>query len=232
LYSFDPLSLSFTLIANLGSVCPESSTFSMSVDRNARAWILMQSGNLYQVDINNPSSCTNSGWVSGTNGWNLFGMGFVSNSLFDPCDNLYMHSWSGLGGFGEGVNAGTLGKMSPTTLAVTTQGSLNYDGGELSGNVAGQLFAFAGSNPAKLVQYDKDTAAAVATTPMNGLDLTNAFAFATWQGKFYFFTESSTPSLSKVTRYDPTTMALDEVVPSAPMRVVGAGVSTCAPPPQ
>ncbi len=235
LYSFDPPAKQFTSIANLGSICPTTSTFSMSVDRNGLAWIMMQNGKLYTVDINNPTSCNDSGWVTNQNGWTytLFGLGFASNSAVDQCDYLYTHSWNGQGGFTEGPGSGKLGRID-TTMApppVQVQGTINYNGGELTGLSDGRLFAFAGTNPAKLVEYNKADATVVATTPLNGLNLGNAFAFAHYDGDFYFFT--ATAGNSKVSKLDYTgDQSLDNNYANAPIRIVGAGVSTCAPIPQ
>jgi hypothetical protein len=66
------------------------------------------------------------------------------------------------------------------------------------------------------------------------VDPTNAFAFSFFAGDFYFFTEAN-GIVSKVTHldYDDSDndgmQELTTVVPMAPIRIVGAGVSTCAP---
>ena len=59
-----------------------------------------------------------------------------------------------------------------------------------------------------------------------------AWAFAHWGGRFYIFTTHSTlfgGESSKVLRLDPTTGKVTTLLNSSPYRVVGAGVSTCAP---
>ena len=108
-------------------------------------------------------------------------------------------------------------------------GDIDFDGGELTGTGDGRLFAFAGS-PAKLVEYDKSDASVVEIQQLN-MNLTNAFAFAFYGGDFYMFTESNNnPGVSKVTHFDyDDTQDLEIVVPDAPIRIVGAGVSTCVP---
>jgi hypothetical protein len=235
LWSFDPSNNQFALVGALN--CGNSSlfgTFSMSVSRAGIAWVMFQDDKLYKIDVNQqPLTCVDSGWTP-TSGFELFGMGFVSNSLVDPCEKLYMHDWSGFGGFSEGANVGTLGAMEPSDLSVEVLGSINYDGGELTGTGDGRLFAFAGANPAKLVEYDKSDASVIQTTNLTGLNLTNAFAFAHYDGDFFFFTESdSNTTISKVTYYDPDNPGVfSTVVPTAPIRIVGAGVSTCAPLPE
>ncbi len=228
LWSFDPDTLMFTQITpSLG--CPQTDTFSMSVDRNGIAHVMFQNDDIYTIDVNNPNNCVDPGYAPGQLGFNKFGMGFVSNSLFDPCDKLYAHSWSGQGGFSEGPNAGRLGVLDPETLTMQEIGSIDYDGGELTGTGDGRLFAFAGS-PAKLIEYDKSDASVIGETPLN-MSLTNAFAFAFHGGDFYLFTEANQNStVSKVTHFDyDDTQMLTTVVQQGPIRIVGAGVSTCAP---
>ncbi|HEY8377426.1 MAG TPA: hypothetical protein VIK91_13110, partial [Nannocystis sp.] len=71
--------------------------------------------------------------------------------------------------------------------------------------------------------------------PLANLPLTNAFAFAFFGGDFYFFTEGPNPNFSKVTHldYDDSDgdgqQQLTTINNNAPIRIVGAGVSTCAP---
>jgi hypothetical protein len=227
LWSYDPQDHSFAQITQaLG--CPQSNTFSMSVDRNGIAYVMFFNDDIYTIDVNNPNMCMDPGYQPGQLGFSKFGMGFVSNSLQDPCDKLYAHTWNGQGGFNEGPNAGRLGRMEAGNLQMQEIGFINYNGGELTGTGDGRLFAFAGS-PAKLVEYDKDTAQVLATEQLN-MSLTNAFAFAFYGGDFYMFTESNVPGVSKVTHYDyDDTKALTQVVAQAPIRIVGAGVSTCVP---
>jgi hypothetical protein len=233
LWSFDPATNLFAMVGALP--CPGglfNGTFSMSVSRAGIAWVMYQDGQMYQIDVNAPGVCTNSGWSSTTE-FDLFGMGFVSNSLADPCEKLYAHSWSGSGGFSEGLNAGDLGAIEPSDLSVQILGGVNYDGGELTGTGDGRLFAFAGANPAKLVEYDKSDASEIATTSLVGLDLTQAFAFAHYDGDFFFFTEETVGAVnSKVTYYDPDVPGVYTNIVTAPIRIVGAGVSTCAPVPE
>jgi len=228
LWSFDPANLEFEQITDaLG--CPSNNTFSMSVDRNGVAFVMFQNDDIYTIDVNNPNMCADPGYDPGQMGFDKFGMGFVSNSMFDQCDKLYAHSWSGMGGFSEGPGAGRLGVMDGEELVMDEIGPINYDGGELTGTGDGRLFAFAG-NPAKLVEYDKSDASVIDTQQLN-MSLTNAFAFAFYGGDFYMFTESDQNNqVSKVTHYDyDDTQNLEIVVNQAPIRIVGAGVSTCVP---
>ena len=202
-------------------------------DSSGVAWVMYSpSGDIFHVDVNNANACSDPGYTPGQNNFTLFGMAFASNSATDQCDRLYAHSFSGsILGFSEGANSGRLGRVDSATSFPAILGAIDYDGGELTGTGDGRLFAFAGTNPAKLIEYDKTNAAELQTIPLNGLELTNAFAFAFWGGDFYFFTESSPLGTnSKVTRLDfDGDMSLQDVNLNAPIRVVGAGVSTCAP---
>ncbi|MCA9659799.1 MAG: hypothetical protein KC486_15760 [Myxococcales bacterium] len=246
LWTYDPANNSFALVGPLG--CPTSDgTFSMGVGRDGYAWIqttkadLIQGinvGDLYELDVNNPANCTDPGYNPGANAWIHFGMAFVSNSADDPCDRLYGQHWNGQSGqWNEGPGVGKLGVFDEQALQMTTIGATNYNGAELTGTGDGRLYAFGGVPNAKLIQFDKASASEVESITFNGFPLTNAFAFAFWGGDFYFFTNSvengiGTPS--KVTKLDYDNsdgdgQVLTTVNNSAPILVVGAGVSTCAP---
>jgi hypothetical protein len=74
----------------------------------------------------------------------------------------------------------------------------------VTGTGDGRAFVFGGANPSKLVQLDKQTAAALEVLPLGGLEINNgAFAFAFFAGDFYFFTDSNNDSFaSEVTHLD------------------------------
>ena len=70
--------------------------------------------------------------------------------------------------------------------------------------------------------------------PLNGLETPFDWAFSFWGGSFYFYTmpdETVYPNrTTNVTKYDPGTGALDtSYMTNIGFRIVGAGVSTCAP---
>ncbi|MFV8752300.1 hypothetical protein ACNOYE_17260 [Nannocystaceae bacterium ST9] len=225
LWSYDPVDTQFALIsANLG--CPQSQAFSMSVDRKGIAHVMFKNADIYTVDVNNPNMCLDPMYEPGQLGFNKFGMGFVSNDEFDPCEKLYAHSY--VSPSSEGPDVGRLGRLDPETLTMEVIDFIDYNGGELTGTGDGRLFAFAGL-PAKLIEYDKSNAQVIAVEQLD-MNLTNSFAFGFYGGDFYLFTESNNSAFSKVTHYDhDDTKALTTVVAQAPIRVVGAGVSTCVP---
>jgi len=56
-----------------------------------------------------------------------------------------------------------------------------------------------------------------------------AWAFAFWGGYFYIFYKTFTDASTNVYQLDPDSGNLDTYAASTGMRIVGAGVSTCAP---
>jgi hypothetical protein len=237
LWGYDPRTNSFSQYGAF-DCGPTALTFSMGVSRQAVAWVMYRppaaNGDIFHVAINDANHCDDPGYTPGQEGFSLFGMAFASNSETDPCDKLYAHSFDDTT-WSEGPDAGMLGVVEPDTLVLSKIGDIDYNGGELTGTGDGRLYAFAGVPEAKLVQYDKATAEVIETLPLSGLELTHAFAFAFWGGDFYFFTENGgRGSNSKVTHldYDESDgagRALSTINTDAPIRVVGAGVSTCAP---
>ena len=97
----------------------------------------------------------------------------------------------------------------------------------------GRLFAFwpdpVAGGGSQLSELSKTTGQIVAQTNVPIGEDNNAFAFAFWGGDFWFYT-SEGPTPSRVTRLTPATgqvaVAMEDV---GGFRIVGAGVSTCAP---
>jgi hypothetical protein len=189
LWTYDPATDTFEFLAAL--MCGGLSyTYSMAVDEKGVAWILnADSFRIVNVDVNDPSECEDSGYMP-RGSFELFGMAFTNESFAVPCPSLYVHTYSGSGPFREGEDIGTLAVMDPDTLTLSEVGSIDFDGGELTGTRDGRLFAFAGVDPAKLVEYDKSDARVIELIPLEGLSKTTASAFAFFAGDFYFFTEA------------------------------------------
>ena len=109
-------------------------------------------------------------------------------------------------------------------------GDLQGQGAELTGTGDGRLYGFFTTQPdATLAQIDKNTGATTGETSLNGVNTGSAWAFSFWGGDFWFYTSSGAPST--VTRKQTSTdgnlsTAKDDV---GGFRIVGAGVSTCAP---
>ncbi len=235
LWKYFPANNTFTKLGDLN--CGMIDTFSMAVDRLGFAWVQFFGGDLRKVDVTDVSKCSDPGFLPGQLGVENFGMAFVSNSEFDACDRIYGNTYSGNGPYSEGPNIGDFITIDPMNLQVAKVGKTNFDGAEVTGTGDGRAFVFGGANPSKLVEIDKKTGAAIQTLPLNGLEINNsAFAFAFFGGDFYFFTDSNADFVnSEVTRldYDDSDMNgkqdLVKLTDKAPLLIVGAGVSTCAP---
>jgi hypothetical protein len=99
---------------------------------------------------------------------------------------------------------------------------------ELTGTGAGDLFAFAAAGPDSVIsQLEKTTAHVSAQTTLKGVAQGSGWAFAFWGGDFYTFT-APTGASTVVTRFRPNDGSIAEVA-RFPVKIVGAGVSTCAP---
>jgi hypothetical protein len=105
---------------------------------------------------------------------------------------------------------------------------------ELTGTGGGRVFGVAlhvGGSGSSIVEIDQLTAQVVARTELAIGTVHDAFAFAFWGGDFWLFNATAVnflPPPSKVTRYRPSDGSVVEMT-TAPIAIVGAGVSTCAP---
>ena len=236
LWFYDPPTNAFSIRGAHGCDAGLSAPFSMSVSRRGNAWMDFigfipgpggVSGTLHRAPVSAPGDCADSGYMPAP-GFGMVGMAFASAGELDNCDQLYMVTGD------DGSGTGALARLDPGTLSTEIVGALDIGMAELSGTGDGRLFAFAAPSSggiASLHQLDKETAAILETVPLVGLSLTQAFAFGFWGGDFYFFTESSTGSSSRVTRLDYDGSDGGGLIPMsglAPIRIVGAGVSTCA----
>lgn len=208
------------------------STFSMGVDRQGFAWVQYSDLKLRKIDVTDTTQCSDPGFAPMQNGIENFGMAFVSNSAADKCDRIYGNHYNGTA---EGDMVSEFFSVDPVTLDVVPHGLSDYGLAELTGTGDGRAFLFAGPDPSKLVEVDKATGATVEIIPLPGVKTGGGFAFAFFAGDFYFFTDNESDSTSEVTHldYDDSdnngVQDLTVVVQDAPLRIVGAGVSTCAP---
>ncbi len=250
LLSFDPRLIGtpagpFELLGTLA--CPAAGTpvpgwlegvtpFSMSVDRDGFAWVLYTSGEIFRVDISNPASCTNSGFVPQQNNeWLLFGMGFVTDTAGGNTERLFIG-----GGDPAAEPGGLFGSVEPASLMIENLGNLPASGEfspEFTGTGSAELFGFFPGSGTAFVQGINKTNGMGEGAQMSipgGLGGTvSAWAFAQWGGKFYLFvttTDFLGAENSTVRRIDKATGAYDGVImENLPYVIVGAGVSTCAP---
>jgi hypothetical protein len=210
----------------------EPSTFSMGVDRQGFAWVQFSDLQLRKIDVTDVAQCSDPGFAPMQQGIENFGMAFVSNSAEDKCDRIYGNHYNGVA---EGAQVAEFFSVDPVTLDVVVHGMSDYGLAELTGTGDGRAFLFAGPDPSRLVEVDKASGATIAITPLPGVKTGGGFAFAFFAGDFYFFTDAESDGSSEVTRidYDDSDnngqQDLDVVLEDAPIRIVGAGVSTCAP---
>jgi hypothetical protein len=203
--------------------------FSMSVDRKARAWVLFTSGEIFWVNTKN-AQCVATSYQAGQQGFELFGMGFVADDVGSQQETLYVY-----GGAASTVGGGNgkLGEVKESTLSLTPIGPIvgASKGPELTGTGNAKLFGFFPGTNKFVAEIDKSSGALKQQWPITQLSgNVSAWAFAHWGGRFYIFATTGTLfENSQVLRLDPQTGKVDKLLEDIPYRIVGAGVSTCAP---
>ena len=227
LFSFKPDTGTFAKIGQLA--CPSASTpNSMAVDRTGVAWVNFSDGNLFKVSTTD-ASCEATTYVPDQQGFHTYGMAFATNGATSTEETLYV---VGI----EGTSAGKgLAKIDLTTLKLTTIGDFSGDlrgrGAELTGTGDGRLFGFFTTQPnATLAQIDTGTGATTDESTLTGVSTGNAWAFSFWGGDFWFYTATGSAN-SVLTRKQSSTDGNISTVKQdvGGFRIVGAGVSTCAP---
>lgn len=238
LLSFDPRTNAFAPVGRLD--CPagdawadfgegRATPFSMAVDRQARAWILYASGEIFWVDTAT-AGCTRSPFPPGDAGFQLFGMAFVSEGPGAATETLHV-----AGGRVGAIERGRLGTIDTQASGVTEVGTLPQHeyGAELTGNGNGELWAYWPGIESVVARVDKASASVEqewSLPPLFGQPA--GWAFAHWGGRYFVFISESDGVggvVSRVLRFDPTTGDTAVAVPETGRRIVGAGVSTCAP---
>lgn len=227
LYSFKPDDKLFTKIGTLGCNTTMSPN-SMAVDRDAVAWVnYVESGYLgddagviYQVSTDD-ASCEPAPSVTLPAGWYRIGMGYSTDGEYTDAETLFVTS-IGL--------AGGLGRIDGTSLAPIGEfgGAFAGQTAELTGTGDGRLYGFFTSTPVEVGEIDKAGAQVVSSTPLPTVQVPTAWAFSFWGGDFYLYTATSGDST--VNRYRPLDGSVDTAyMTNIGFRIVGAGVSTCAP---
>ncbi|MDB4935352.1 MAG: hypothetical protein JWP87_2324 [Labilithrix sp.] len=228
LFSFKPDTTTFAKIGELACPSGGATPNSMAVDRTGVAWVNFSDGGLFKVSTAD-ASCEATTYEKNQLGFGRFGMAFATNSATSTEESLYVVGIEGTNG-GKG-----LGKIDLTTMKLTKlgdfSGSLQGQGAELTGTGDGHLYGFFTTQPyATLAEIDKATGATSGDASLNGVNTGNAWAFSFWGGDFWFYTSQGLQP-STVTRKQTSTngslsTAKNDV---GGFRIVGAGVSTCAP---
>ncbi|HTJ80266.1 MAG TPA: hypothetical protein VL400_01045 [Polyangiaceae bacterium] len=226
LVRFDPGAMTFDQVGEVA--CPVSggpavgvpTPFSMAVDRGGIAWVLYSDGTVYKVDVTD-ASCTSTEFVPNQlEAFELFGMGFVTDTKDGSSETLYVSSYSP----GDGI-----GKID-ADLAIRRVGFYDKLPGaaELTGTGDARLYGFFADNPPRVARIDKGSADILQSVDLPDTQIGAAWAFAFWGGAFWLFTAPDGGS-SRVDRLDAATFDLTEAKADIGLQVVGAGVSTCAP---
>lgn len=238
---FDPPANTFTEVGTIGCTVPPGWVAnSMAIDRQGYAWInyyeqTTTTARIYRAPLNDLSQCEDTGYVNQNGSWWLLGMGYAVVNEDTSCDQLYIYRsdrYLEYPNFGPG--GAELGRFDEDSDSIALIGATDYPVGELTGTGDGRLFTFApvSADLAVLVHLDKSTGGELEHTDLDGLDITNAFAFAFWGGDVYFFTQTSPGSgVSQVTRLDYDGNdggGLSVYNPNTGLHIPGAGVSTCA----
>jgi hypothetical protein len=226
LYRFDPPAKAFTKIGPLG--CQTSMTpNSMAIDRDAVAWVNYvqpggvgdSAGALYRVSTLD-ASCEAAPTVTLPAGYYRIGMGYATDAAMSKSETLYIAS----------ITSGSLARVEGSTVLPVGGfgGKFAGQAAELTGTGDARLYGFFTTTPVEVAEIDKATGAVTQSVPLPTVEVPNAWAFSHWGGDFYLYT--ATFGTSRVNRYRPSDGSVDtSYMVEIGFRIVGAGVSTCAP---
>ena len=203
----------------------------MAVDRLGFAWIQFSGGQLRKVAVSDLAMCSDPGFLPNQQGINNFGMAFVSNSAFDKCDRIFGAQYNGI----DGPMVADFFSIDPVNQALMKLGKADFGSAEVTGTGDGRAFLFAPGVLSKLVEVDRTNGKTLSVVPLPGVVAGGGWAFAFFAGDFYFFTDGQSDGTSEVTHidYDDSDnnglQDIKVVLNNVPLKIVGAGVSTCAP---
>ncbi|WP_437289504.1 hypothetical protein [Sorangium sp. So ce406] len=244
LFSFHPASSELRPIGELdcpvthedGTLASNVWPLSMAVDQSGFAWILDVNGYVVRLDIATGRCEQTSFRKEPVDLFRAFGMAFASDGV-PGRETLYVReAW--LNGKTEEGAVRTLGVFDTQRHTVTLVGGGAGGDADLTGTGDGRLFGFERGAPGEtafLSEYTKATGATRSQTPLPGLAIQEgaSWAFATWGGDFWLFLSSPDAvgsGRSSVHRWSPSSGAPPVLVrDDLPPRIIGAGVSTCAP---
>jgi hypothetical protein len=248
--AFDPRKLPGNPFTTIGTLaCPDNGTsiqqppgtampFSMSVDRDGKAWVLYTTGELFEVSLQN-AACTKANNTVNASNMALFGMGFVTDTAGGMTEKLFLagggHAAQPNGRLAYDDTHG--GNLTPQVVGTLTAQS-DYSP-ELTGTNEAKLYGFypevTTNKPAYVQEIDKTSGAPVGQTWNLGtapLDTVRDWAFAQWGGTFYVFVttvDNLGNTNSTVRSVNRATNQYQIVLQNLTFNIDGAGVSTCAP---
>ena len=234
LQSFNPDTGQFRFIGRIACPAPSDATpFSMAVDRRGIAYVLFTNEELFRVSTAT-AACISTPYKPRQSNFGRFGMGFATNSV-GPTETLYI-AGAEQAADPNSPGARGLARITPGTFNLTPVGEFfpSIDSAELTGTGDGRLFAFyrkPGAMPPSFIgEIDVNTGQVIGERRFDTVDQGRGWAFAYWGGDFYMFHAPGTDSnaFTRVTRWRPSDDSVTQVA-TTPLRIVGAGVSTCAP---
>lgn len=237
LYRFDPSVSSpaaFKSIGKIGCATGTAGPNSMTVGRDGFAYVLYgeddymsvdgwSCGGIYKVSISDGSCAGTTAFSCGTNGFKKFGMGFASEGTNSASEGLFVC---------DNLDSPRLGRLELASGAVTSVGKLPGLA-EFTGNGKGELWGFfPEQSPPVIAKVDKASGALtekISLAQLPSFGSSGAFAFAWWGGAFYiFYVVDSVDDSTNVWKLG-TDGKLTKYISNTGLRIVGAGVSTCAP---
>jgi len=224
--AYQPQQNTFEVRGHLNCPVPSWATpFSMAVDTEGTAQVLLQNGQIVEVSLAD-ASCKLTPYKPGQHGFYLFGMGYAKHGAGE---SLYVTHIPASGPSAGLARLDTDGwKLEPVSRYHESPGSSM----ELTPTGDGPLYGYAFNHDGRggtLLQIDGTTAKFTERTPLRAGTGSSSLAVAWWGGRFFIFTgEAGFRRGSKVHRYDPDSNET-KVVALHPQTIVGAGVSTCAP---
>jgi hypothetical protein len=230
LYTFHPPTLEFKNKGILNCPTGGATPTSMAVDRDGIAWVRHSDGSVWKVSTATADlACEATKYQPQAETFTKFGMGFATETKGGSTEVLYLSDSNGAG----------LAKLNTATLALSFIGPYTGDlagtTSELTGTGDGKLYGFFVTSPAQIGEISKATGDIIDPKPLPGVFAGTAWAFSAYGGDFYIYTAADGGTLprngsgSDVTRYRPSDGSVTVVKPHIGFKIVGAGVSTCAP---
>jgi hypothetical protein len=227
-YSFHPPTLAFKNKGILDCPTGGATPTSMAVDRNGIAWVRHSDDSVWRVSTETLACELTKYEPQPMGAFAKFGMGFATESNGGSSEVLYLSDSSGEG----------LAKLNTTTLALDYIGPYTGDlantTSELTGTGDGKLYGFFVTQPAQIAEISKSSGAVLNPKVLTGVSAGSAWAFSFYGGDFYIYTnnDGALPKDgggSDITRYRPSDGSVTVLKTKIGFKIVGAGVSTCAP---
>jgi hypothetical protein len=229
LVSFKPETATFSQVGLIACPSGGATPTSMAVDRNGTAWVRYYDGSLYKVDTKT-AACQPTNFVSGQLGFLQFGMGYSTDGVGTSRETLFLSDSLG----GKGLATLDTGTLKVSQIG-TFDGAVAGRSAELTGTGDGRLYGLFTTSPVTIAEIDKSSGRIKSTAEVADTFSGAAWAFSFYGGDFYVYTAPNAGGLpkdqlgSKVTRYRPSDKSTTVIKAALNFRIVGAGVSTCAP---